>query len=86
MDIKKQYKKIYTREEMAELTEWFNKHQAEIPTTLQLNNSTYFSNLPQTIESLFNVYKINGDSPTFSGQYFMLFQIRHKLIELGMTD
>lgn len=80
------FKKNYTKEDIAEIADWFRRHRAELPATLQLNAATFYKDLPDTVKTYFEVYEMFGDVPTFSGQYHQLYLIRKKLEEDGIKD
>lgn len=71
---------------MKEIKEWFDRHESEIPATLQLDRATFYTDLPKAIDAYWNVYKIHGDKPAFNGQLYQLFLIREALEEKGIKD
>ena len=77
------FKQHYTPEDIAEVKQWFEDHKESIPKTLQLNKATFCNDLPHAIQTILEVYKLNGDNPTFSGQYNQLFLIRERLEDLA---
>ncbi len=80
------YKRIYTPDESKEIRQWYDRHTAELPQTLELNAATRYNNLPKTVATYFEIYSMHGDNPTFSGQMHQLYLIRQRLEELGIKD
>ena len=64
------YKPAYTKQEVDELTRWFEERMDRLPATLQLNEATAASDLPRTV--------------TFSGYMSHLDLIRLRLKEQGL--
>jgi hypothetical protein len=83
---KNTYQRKYPREEVAAIKAWFDRHDAELPETLQLDDATRYLHLKTTVAAYFEVYGIHGDNPTFSGQIHQLFLIRQRLEEMGIKD
>lgn len=81
-----EYKKKYTVREMQELAGWFQRHAAELPDTLQLDDAAFYSDLRFTVEGFFSVYEQHGEKPSFSGEIYQLFRIKERLVELGIAD
>lgn len=81
-----EYKKIFTADEMRTLAGWFQRHAAELPATLQLDEATLYMDLKFTVEGFFNVFNQHGDKPSFSGEIYQLFLIKKKLVEMGIAD
>lgn len=79
-----EYKTLYTPEEIAELSAWYRRHWKEIPDTLIMDKSIRFLNLKRTIESLFDVYELHSQHPTFSGHIYQLWKIQKRLQEQGI--
>ena len=73
------YKPAYTKQEVDELTRWFEERMDRLPATLQLNEATAASDLPRTVK----VHKENI-SVTFSGYMSHLDLIRLRLKEQGL--
>ena len=74
------YKPAYTKQEVDELTRWFEERMDRLPATLQLNEATAASDLPRTV---LKVHKENI-SVTFSGYMSHLDLIRLRLKEQGL--
>ncbi len=80
------FKRIYTREELEELRSWYERHENELPVSLQLNEATLFKDLKVAVKAFLEVYRTHGTNPTFSGQYYLLFLIRQQLESMGIRD
>ena len=53
--------KLYTREELHELEEWFNNVQ--LPESIQLDKATFIPNVKETLSRLILQAEINCDNP-----------------------
>ncbi len=71
--------KIYTRDELKELEEWFNGKK--IPDSIQLDKATYIPNLKDTLAKLFVQADINCDNPKMQGPVYLLERLKNKLEE-----
>ncbi len=69
--------KIYTREELNTLEEWFNTH--ELPKELQLNKSTFIPNVSETVRRLLIQSKIYVDNSKMQGSIQILQDLKEKL-------
>lgn len=69
--------KIYTREELNALEEWFNTH--ELPKELQLNKSTFIPNVSETVRRLLIQSKIYVDNSKMQGSIQILQDLKEKL-------
>jgi len=80
------YKPAYTKQEVDELTRWFEERMDRLPATLQLNEATAASDLPRTVKALLAVLKVHKEniSVTFSGYMSHLDLIRLRLKEQGL--
>lgn len=81
-----EYKKKFTVAEMRALADWYQRHAAELPETLQLDAATFYTDLRFTLDGFFKVYGLHGEKPSFSGEIYQLFLIKKRLVELGMPD
>ena len=72
------YKPAYTKQEVDELTRWFEERMDRLPATLQLNEAT--------VKALLAVLKVHKEniSVTFSGYMSHLDLIRLRLKEQGL--
>ncbi|MGM9687530.1 MAG: DUF6965 family protein [Alloprevotella sp.] len=73
------YKKQFTEAELKELLEWFEAQAEHLPHSLQLDKATYIADLPKTVKLYFDIVRLHGDNPTYSGQINHLFKIKEKL-------
>ena len=80
------YKPAYTKQEVDELTRWFEERMDRLPATLLLNEATAASDLPRTVKALLSVLKVHKEniSVTFSGYMSHLDLIRLRLKEQGL--
>ena len=56
------YKPAYTKQEVDELTRWFEERMDRLPATLQLNEATAASDLPRTVKALLAVLKVHKEN------------------------
>ena len=78
------YKSIFSKEELKELTDWFKERQDKLPETLQADDATFVKDLRQTVDYYLRLVELYHDKRAFSGQLYLLERIRKKLIELGL--
>lgn len=78
-----EYKPTYTKEEIDELTNWFETHTYE--KELDLGDGIYIKNLDETIPPMLHVAQTKYENRTFSGQIHQLFRIREALLSSAST-
>lgn len=79
------YKPTYTKEEVEELTNWFDTHKYE--NEVDLGQGILISDLRKALIPMRNIALNKYDNRTFSGQIHILFRIREELIKQGkVTD
>ena len=78
------YKSIFSKEELNELTDWFKERLDALPESLQVDDATFVRDLRQTVEYYLRLVELYHDKRTFSGQLYLLERIRKKLIDLGL--
>lgn len=78
-----EYKPTYTKEEIDELTIWFETHTYE--KELDLGDGIYIKNLDETIPPMLHVAQTKYENRTFSGQIHQLFRIREALLSSAST-
>ncbi len=78
------YKSIFSKEELNELTVWFNERKDKLPETLQVDDAIFVKDLRQTVDYYLRLVELYHDKRAFSGQLYLLERIRKKLIELGL--
>ena len=78
------YKSIFSKEELNELTDWFNERKDKLPETLQVDDAIFVKDLRQTVDYYLRLVELYHDKRAFSGQLYLLERIRKKLIELGL--
>lgn len=71
--------KLYTREELHELEEWFNNVQ--LPESIQLDKATFIPNVKDTLSRLILQAEINCDNPKMQGAIYILERLKAKLEE-----
>ena len=78
------YKSIFSKEELNELTDWFNERKDKLPETLQVDDATFVKDLRQTVDYYLRLVELYHDKRAISGKLYLLERIRKKLIELGL--
>ena len=78
------YKSIFSKEELKELTDWFKERKDKLPETLQVDDATFVKDLRQTVDYYLRLVELYHDKRAFSGQLYLLERIRNKLIGLGL--
>lgn len=78
------YKSIFSKEELKELTDWFKERKDKLPETLQVDEATFVKDLRQTVDYYLRLVELYHDKRAFSGQLYLLERIRKKLIELEL--
>lgn len=71
--------KLYTRDELRDLEEWFNN--INLPESIQLDKATYIPNVKDTINRLMVQAEINCDNPKMQGPIYLLERLKVKLEE-----
>lgn len=71
--------KLYTRDELRDLEEWFNN--INLPESIQLDKATYIPNVKDTINRLMVQAEINCDNPKMQGPIYLLERLKAKLEE-----
>lgn len=71
--------KLYTREELDELEEWFKGK--ELPESIQLDKATFIPDLKDTLERLIVQADINCENPKMQGAVYLLERLKAKLQE-----
>lgn len=71
-----EYKKLFTKEELKEIVEWFESHWDKLPESLYMDKATYLSDFKRTVRLYYDIAKEHGENPTYSGQIFQLFKMR----------
>ena len=75
-----EYKDNYTLDEVKELVDWFKGK--ELPKAMRIDESTYSSNLPLTVESLCLQALLHYENATFNNSIRLLYKIRENLEKL----
>ena len=76
-------KKLYTKEELAELEAWFKAQK--LPDELQLDKATFIPNVQDTVRRLLTQAKINVDNPKMQGCLLILERLKEKLQSLSVA-
>ncbi len=71
-----EYKKLYSQEEIDEITVWFESHKDQLPESLDVDKATHMSNFRQTVSSYIDIARLHRENATYSGQIYFLFQMR----------
>lgn len=71
-------RKIYKKEELKALREWFASQQ--LPQSLQVDKATYIPNLKETVERLFSQAEVCFENPKMQGCLILLENIKARLV------
>ncbi len=71
-----EYKKIYTQEEIDEITAWFETHKDELPEKLNVDKATHMPDFRRTVQNYIDIAREHRDNATYSGQIYFLFRMR----------
>ena len=74
-----EYKPTYTKEEVAELENWFATHTFE--KELDMGDGVYIEDAQTTIVPMLNVARTKYENRNFSGQICFLFKMREELLK-----
>lgn len=73
------YNKIYKKEEVLEMKEWFETHQ--LPQSMQIDDCTFSPNVARTVETLMHQALRFYDNPNMYGCIYILERIRQHIQE-----
>ncbi len=79
-----EFKKVYTKEEVTELYDWFKDLNYDGP--LDIGHGQKFLNAKRTIENIILQTKPQMNNPAFAGMIHILFVAKEELIKQGLTD
>lgn len=79
-----EFKKLYEKEEITDLVDWFKERMDRLPASLQVDKATYLPDLPKTVRFYLELTEKLSKNATFGGQIHIFFCIRDRLIEEGM--
>ena len=74
-----EYKPTYTKEDVAELENWFATHTFE--KELDMGDGIYIEDVQTTIVPMLNVARTKYENRNFSGQICFLFKMREELLK-----
>ena len=74
-----EYKPTYTKEEVAELENWFATHTFE--KELDMGDGIYIEDVQTTIVPMLNVARTKYENRNSSGQICFLFKMREELLK-----
>ena len=74
-----EYKPTYTKEEVAELENWFATHTFE--KELDMGDGIYIEDVQTPIVPMLNVARTKYENRNFSGQICFLFKMREELLK-----
>ena len=74
-----EYKPTYTKEEVAELENWFATHTFE--KELDMGDGIYIEDVQTTIVPMLNVARTKYENRNLSGQICFLFKMREELLK-----
>ena len=72
------YKSIFSKEELKELTDWFKERLDALPESLHVDDATFVRDLRQSVEYYLRLVELYHDKRTYSGQLYLLERIRKK--------
>ena len=75
------FKPTYTKEEIAEIVNWFSAHKFE--QDIDMGSGIHIRELDTTLKQLIHVAQTKYENRVFSGQIHMLFKIKEELIKQG---
>ena len=75
-----EYKKIYSPEELAEVSDWVKKNLHRMPESLQLDASVFIPDLHKTMEIYLDIVDEHRENETYGAQIRHIFNMRDKLI------
>ena len=70
------YKTSYTKEEMAELADWFDANLTRMPASLEMNGFIHIADLPFTVKQVVENLRKGQGSIAFSGQVHQFYLLR----------
>jgi hypothetical protein len=73
------YNKVYKKEEIQALKEWFDTH--ELPQTMQIDPCTYTPNVAKTVDALMVQALRFHSNPNMYGGLYVLERIRAHILE-----
>lgn len=76
-----EFKSRYTKEETAELVQWFESHEYE--NELRIDKAQYIIDLKKSLKQFTHIALTQYDNPNFAGFICNLFKIREELIKQG---
>lgn len=74
-----EYKTTYTKQEIDELTQWFDSHTFE--KELDMGKGMYIEDVNFTIKPMLHIAQTQYENKTFSGQIHQLYRIKELLIQ-----
>ena len=77
-----EYKKIYTPEELDDLTQWITEKMPLMPESLQVDEATYIADLKTTAGYYLEIIELHRENRTYGGQIRLLFKVRERLQEI----
>lgn len=78
------FKPDFTKAEVNELIDWFEKRMDQLPEEMQINKSSYTKNLRFTVAKLISMLKEREVTVTICGYIAHLALIKERLIQAGM--
>lgn len=77
-----EYKKLYSKEEISEVIQWFKNHYEQLPESIYLDKAAYIPDLKRTVRLYCELVVENMNNPTYSGQIRHIFLMREAIEEL----
>lgn len=76
-----EYKRLYTKEAIDDLLQWFAQRYDRLPERIALDDSTTVFGMPETARKLCEMVETNCENPTFGACIRHVFRLRERLIE-----
>lgn len=73
------FKRLYTTEELNEVSQWIREHQKELPREMSLYKGEVCKDVPRLVEHLLIMAQEHGNNSIFSGELAYLFLIREQM-------
>ncbi len=76
-----EYKKLYTKEEIKDLLQWFGERFDRLPESIRIDQATRVVGMPDTARRLCEMVEANWENPTFSAGIRQVFLLRERLVD-----
>lgn len=76
-----EFKKVYTAEELQELSAWYEEHLDSLPASFEYDDAIQFTDLHETVKAFLSFMDKGKENSTFGGFFYMFFRLKEKLME-----